>query len=65
MLQPCPLPEVAATGDHNNNTWIKRSIAKLSINPALAHGRPLFAAYRKAEIRNNTSLSKEEVDPQT
>ncbi len=37
-VQRGPLPEDAAAGGRNDNTRIKRYIAKLSINPAIAHG---------------------------
>jgi len=37
-VQRGPLPEDAASGGRNDNTRIKRYIAKLSINPAIAHG---------------------------
>jgi len=37
-VQRGPLPEDAASGGRNDNTRLKRYIAKTTINPAIAHG---------------------------
>ena len=37
-VQRGPLPEDAAAGGRNDNTRLKRYIAKVTINPAIAHG---------------------------
>ena len=37
-LQRGPLPEDAAAGGRNDNHRLKRYIAKVTINPAIAHG---------------------------